>query len=136
MELDLNVVLILLMFASFIALLLSGYPVAWVLAGVGVAFAALGELLSLAVRYGVATTHRSEFNSAGCGQPLPCCVDEECTLMHRSGGLRPSALLVVYTRPRPLLPRRALIMRCSSCNEENYEGVKLCGQSRAAQGAD
>ena len=42
---DLNLVLVLLMFASFLALLLSGYPVAFILAGVGVAFALLGELL-------------------------------------------------------------------------------------------
>ena len=42
---DLNLLLVLLMFASFMALLLSGYPVAFVLAGVGVAFALLGELL-------------------------------------------------------------------------------------------
>jgi tripartite ATP-independent transporter DctM subunit len=47
-ELDLSILLVLLMFASFIALLLSGYPVAFVLAGVGVLFAALGELLNAA----------------------------------------------------------------------------------------
>jgi tripartite ATP-independent transporter DctM subunit len=41
---DLNLLLVVLMFATFVALLLSGYPVAWVLAGVGVIFAAVGEL--------------------------------------------------------------------------------------------
>ena len=45
MEIDLNLVLVLAMFASFVALLASGYPVAWVLAGVGVFFALLGECL-------------------------------------------------------------------------------------------
>ena len=43
MELDIHLVLVLAMFASFIALLASGYPVAWVLAGVGVFFALIGE---------------------------------------------------------------------------------------------
>jgi tripartite ATP-independent transporter DctM subunit len=47
-DLDLNLLLVLLMFASFVALLLTGYPVAFVLAGVGVAFAFLGELLNAA----------------------------------------------------------------------------------------
>ena len=46
MTLDLNLLLVLAMFVSFIALLLSGYPVAWVLAGVGVTFAVLGEILN------------------------------------------------------------------------------------------
>ncbi len=46
MEGDLNVLFVVLMFASFVALLLTGYPVAWVLAGVGVVFAATGELLN------------------------------------------------------------------------------------------
>ena len=45
MGLGVELVLVLLMFASFVALLLSGYPVAFVLAGVGVLFAALGEVL-------------------------------------------------------------------------------------------
>ena len=48
MELDLSTVLVVLMLASFLALLLSGYPVAFVLAGVGVGFAFVGELLNLA----------------------------------------------------------------------------------------
>ena len=43
---DWNVVLVALMFATFVALLLTGYPVAWVLAGVGVAFALVGELMN------------------------------------------------------------------------------------------
>lgn len=46
MDLDLNVVLVLLMFATFVALLLTGYPVAFVLAGVGMIFALGGELLN------------------------------------------------------------------------------------------
>jgi len=37
-----NEILILLMFASFIALLMTGFPVAWVLGGVGVLFAVAG----------------------------------------------------------------------------------------------
>jgi tripartite ATP-independent transporter DctM subunit len=45
---DLHLVLILALFASFIGLLLTGYPVAWVLAGVGVAFALLGAVLNAA----------------------------------------------------------------------------------------
>jgi tripartite ATP-independent transporter DctM subunit len=47
-DLDLNLLFVVLMFASFLALLLSGYPVAWVLAGVGVWFAAAGALLNAA----------------------------------------------------------------------------------------
>ncbi len=43
---DWNLVFVALMFTSFIALLMSGYPVAWVLAGVGVWFAILGEVLN------------------------------------------------------------------------------------------
>ncbi len=43
---DWNVLFVALMFVSFIALLFSGYPVAWVLAGVGVWFAILGEILN------------------------------------------------------------------------------------------
>jgi tripartite ATP-independent transporter DctM subunit len=42
---ELNVWLVLAMFASFIVLLLSGYPVAFVLAGVGLLFAVVGEIL-------------------------------------------------------------------------------------------
>jgi len=45
---DLNGLLVALMFAAFAGLLLSGYPVAWVLAGVGVLFAAVGEALNAA----------------------------------------------------------------------------------------
>lgn len=45
---ELNVALVLLMFVVFIALLFTGYPVAWVLAGVGVLFALLGEALGAA----------------------------------------------------------------------------------------
>jgi tripartite ATP-independent transporter DctM subunit len=45
-DLDLNVLFVVLMFASFVALLISGYPVAWVLAGVGLIFACTGELLN------------------------------------------------------------------------------------------
>ena len=48
MPLELETLLVLLMFASFVGLLFSGYPVAFVLAGVGVAFACLGELLGRA----------------------------------------------------------------------------------------
>jgi len=43
---DWNLLLVALMFASFLALLFTGYPVAWVLAGVGVWFALLGEALN------------------------------------------------------------------------------------------
>jgi tripartite ATP-independent transporter DctM subunit len=43
---DWNLILVLLMFASFVGLLLTGYPVAWVLAGVGVIFAVTGEVLN------------------------------------------------------------------------------------------
>ena len=46
MDLDLNVLFVVLMFSSFVVLLLSGYPVAWVLAGVGVLFAFTGEILN------------------------------------------------------------------------------------------
>jgi tripartite ATP-independent transporter DctM subunit len=46
-ELDLNVVLVIAMLVTFIVLLFSGYPVAWVLIGVGLTFAVLGELLNL-----------------------------------------------------------------------------------------
>jgi len=45
-ELDLNVILVIAMLGTFIALLFSGYPVAWVLIGVGLSFAVLGELLN------------------------------------------------------------------------------------------
>jgi len=45
-ETDLNLVFVLAMFAVFLALLLTGYPVAWVLAGVGVIFALTGEILN------------------------------------------------------------------------------------------
>lgn len=45
---ELNVALVLLMFGVFIALLFTGYPVAWVLAGVGLLFALLGEALGAA----------------------------------------------------------------------------------------
>jgi len=47
-EWDWNLLFVALMFASFIALLIAGFPVAWVLAGVGVLFAGAGELLNLA----------------------------------------------------------------------------------------
>ncbi len=43
---DLQLLLVGLMFASFVALLFTGYPVAFVLAGTGLAFAGLGELLN------------------------------------------------------------------------------------------
>ncbi|MFQ6018275.1 MAG: TRAP transporter large permease subunit [Kiloniellaceae bacterium] len=43
---DLNLLFVLLMFGSFAALLFTGFPVAFVLAGVGLIFAALGELLN------------------------------------------------------------------------------------------
>ena len=46
MELDLNVVLVLLMFGTFVVLLFSGYPVAFVLTGVSVLFALVGEGLN------------------------------------------------------------------------------------------
>jgi len=42
-DLDLNILLVALMFGTFALLLFTGYPVAWVLAGVGVLFALLGE---------------------------------------------------------------------------------------------
>ncbi len=44
MELELNFVFVLLMFATFVVGLFSGYPVAWVLAGVGLLFAFAGEV--------------------------------------------------------------------------------------------
>jgi len=40
-----NLLLVILMFATFVGLLLTGFPVAWVLAGIGLLFAALGQLL-------------------------------------------------------------------------------------------
>ena len=43
---DLNVLFVALMFLAFIALLFTGYPVAWVLAGIGVWFAVLGQVLN------------------------------------------------------------------------------------------
>ena len=43
---DLNVLFVALMFGSFVILLFTGYPVAFVLAGVGLAFAGLGEILN------------------------------------------------------------------------------------------
>ena len=46
MELELNLVLVLLMFATFVVGLFSGYPVAWVLAGVGLLFAVAGQVLN------------------------------------------------------------------------------------------
>lgn len=44
MELEINDWLVIAMFLSFIALLFTGFPVAWVLAGVGVAFCGVGYL--------------------------------------------------------------------------------------------
>ncbi len=44
---DLNLVFVLLMFGSFAALLFTGYPVAFILAGVGLIFAGLGEVLNI-----------------------------------------------------------------------------------------
>ena len=46
MEFDWNLVFVALMFATFVALLFTGYPVAWVLGGVGVVFAVTGELIN------------------------------------------------------------------------------------------
>ena len=46
MELELNLVFVLLMFATFVVGLFSGYPVAWVLAGVGLLFAVAGQVLN------------------------------------------------------------------------------------------
>ncbi len=46
MEPDLNLLFVVAMFVCFVALLLTGYPVAWVLAGVGLLFALAGELLN------------------------------------------------------------------------------------------
>lgn len=43
---DWNLIFVLAMFASFIALLFTGFPIAFVLAGVGLIFAGLGELLN------------------------------------------------------------------------------------------
>ena len=43
---DWNVLFVALMFLAFVALLFTGYPVAWVLAGIGVWFAVLGEILN------------------------------------------------------------------------------------------
>lgn len=40
---DINLVLVLLMFVTFVALLTTGYPVAFVLGGTGLVFALLGE---------------------------------------------------------------------------------------------
>jgi tripartite ATP-independent transporter DctM subunit len=45
---DIHTLLVLAMFASFVLLLLSGYPVAWSLAGTGVAFALIGQRLGVA----------------------------------------------------------------------------------------
>ena len=47
---DLNLLFVLLMFATFVALLVTGYPVAFVLAGVGMLFAITGEVLN---HYGI-----------------------------------------------------------------------------------
>ncbi len=41
---EMNEILVIAMFVSFIALLFTGFPVAWALAGVGVAFAGIGYL--------------------------------------------------------------------------------------------
>jgi len=46
MEGDWNALFVALMFGTFLGLLLTGYPVAFVLAGVGVLFAATGEILN------------------------------------------------------------------------------------------
>ena len=43
---DINLLLVLLMFVTFVALLTTGYPVAFVLGGTGFAFALLGEALN------------------------------------------------------------------------------------------
>ena len=44
---EINEYLVISMFLSFIFLLISGIPVAWVLAGVGIAFAGIGYLSDL-----------------------------------------------------------------------------------------
>jgi tripartite ATP-independent transporter DctM subunit len=46
-DLDWNVLFVALMFATFIGLLFTGYPVAFVLGGVGVLFACAGELINV-----------------------------------------------------------------------------------------
>src|SRR5690606_11330506 len=45
-EFDTNLVFVVLMFATFIALLFTGYPLAFVLGGVAVMFAVAGEILN------------------------------------------------------------------------------------------
>ena len=45
-EFDTNLVFVVLMFATFIALLFTGYPLAFVLGGVAVIFAVAGEILN------------------------------------------------------------------------------------------
>jgi tripartite ATP-independent transporter DctM subunit len=44
MDLEPEQILVIAMFVSFVALLFTGFPVAWVLAGVGIAFAGIGYL--------------------------------------------------------------------------------------------
>ena len=44
---EMNEILVIAMFVSFIALLFTGFPVAWALAGVGVAFAGVGYLADI-----------------------------------------------------------------------------------------
>ncbi len=41
---EMNEILVIAMFVSFIALLFTGFPVAWALAGIGVLFAGVGYL--------------------------------------------------------------------------------------------
>jgi len=45
MEMPLNEILVILMFGTFISLLFTGFPIAWVLAGTSVLFTAIGALL-------------------------------------------------------------------------------------------
>ena len=58
---ELNEILIVMMFVSFIALLFSGFPVAWVLAGVGTLFASIAWMADL----NMDTLLGIDFNSAG-----------------------------------------------------------------------
>jgi tripartite ATP-independent transporter DctM subunit len=58
---EFNEILIVMMFVSFIALLFSGFPVAWVLAGVGTLFASIAWMADL----NMDTLLGIDFNSAG-----------------------------------------------------------------------
>jgi len=58
---EINEILIVAMFASFILLLFSGFPIAWVLGGVGTLFAALAYMSDMYLD----TMIGIDFNSIG-----------------------------------------------------------------------